>query len=110
MQQHWEGEKMAITALFLFTGGVLGFRFKVLILLPAIIVTVVVTGSIEIAQGQDAWSSALTTLAAVIAIQMGYLSGVAAGFVAEGDVTISQRALDRPQLGFIKWFTRFIHP
>ena len=46
---------MVITALFLFTGGVLGFRFKVLILVPAIVLTVVVTGSIEIAQGQDAW-------------------------------------------------------
>ena len=99
---------MAITALFLFTGGVLGFRFKVLILVPAIVFTVVVTGSIEIAQGQDAWSSALTTLAAVIAIQVGYLS--AAGFVADRDVTINQRALDRVPLGFVEWFSRFIHP
>ena len=81
---------MAITALFLFTGGVLGFRFKVLILIPAIVLTVVVSGSIEIAQGQGTWSSALTTLAAVIAIQMGYLS--AAGFVADRDVTITRKA------------------
>ena len=99
---------MVITALFLLTGGILGFRFKVIILFPAIILTVVVTSSIEVAQGQDAWSSALITLAAVIAIQMGYLSGVVASFVA--DRTISQMALDRPQLGFIDWFTRFIHP
>jgi len=101
---------MAITALFLFTGGVLGYRYKVLILVPAIVLTVVVTDSIEIAQGQDAWSSALTTLAAVIAVQMGYLIGVAAGFVADRDVTISQKALDRVPLGFVEWFSRFIHP
>ena len=101
---------MAITALFLFTGGVLGYRYKVLILVPAIVLTVVVTDSIEIAQGQDAWSSALTTLAAVIAVQMGYLIGVAAGFVADRDVTISQKALDRASLGFVEWFSRFIHP
>jgi hypothetical protein len=39
-----------MTALFLFIGGVLGFRFQVLILIPAIMLTVIVTGSIEIAQ------------------------------------------------------------
>ena len=50
------------------------------------------------------------TLAAVIAVQMGYLIGVAAGFVADRDVTISQKALDRVPLGFVEWFSRFIHP
>jgi hypothetical protein len=101
---------MAIAALVLFIGGVLGLRFKILILFPATILTIVVAGSIEIAQGQDAWSSALTTLAAVSAIQMGYLGGVAAGFVADRDVMISQKALDRAPLGFVEWFSRFIHP
>jgi hypothetical protein len=50
------------------------------------------------------------TLATVIAIQMGYVGGVAAGFVADRDVTISQKALDRVPLGFVEWFSRFIHP
>ena len=101
---------MAITALFLFIGGVLGFRFKVLVLIPAIILTIIVTGSIEVAQRQDAWSSALTTLAVVIAIQVGYLGGIAACSWADHAVTTTQKALDRPQLGLIEWFSRFIHP
>ena len=101
---------MAITALFLFIGGVLGFRFKVLVLIPAIILTIIVTGSIEVAQRQDAWSSALTTLAAVIAIQVGYLGGIAACIWADHAVTTTQKALDRPQLGLVEWFSRFIHP
>jgi hypothetical protein len=82
---------MAMTALFLFIGGALGLRFKVLILIPAIILIVIVTGSIEIAQRQDAWSSALTTLAAVIAIQIGYLGGIAVGVVFDA-VTTTQKA------------------
>jgi hypothetical protein len=90
---------MATTALFLFIGGVLGFRFKVLVLIPAIILTIIVTGSIEVAQRQDSWFSALTTLAAVIAIQIGYLGGIAVGVVADLAVTTTQKALDRPPLG-----------
>jgi hypothetical protein len=100
---------MAMTALFLFIGGALGFRFKVLMLIPAIILIVIVTGPIEIGQRQDAWSSALTTLAAVIAIQIGYLGGIAVGVVVDA-VTTTQKALDRPPLGLVEWFSRFIHP
>jgi hypothetical protein len=104
MQQQSRSEGMVITALFLLIGGALRFRFKVLILLPAIILTVVVISSIEISQGQDAWSSALATLEAVVAIQMGYLSGIAlsgiaACAVAAHAVTITQETLDRPHLG-----------
>jgi hypothetical protein len=90
---------MAITALFLFIGGVLiggvlGFRFKVLVLIPAIILTMIVTGSIEVAQRP--WPSALTTLAAVIAIQVGYLGGIAACVVVDHAVTLPKKlSIDR---------------
>jgi hypothetical protein len=83
-----------VTALFLVIGGVLGFRYKVLILIPAIILTAIGTYSIEIAQRQDVWSSTLTTIAAVIAIQIGYLGGNAVGVVVDA-VTTTQKALDR---------------
>jgi hypothetical protein len=102
--------KMAMVALFLFIGGVLGFRFKVLILIPAIILIVINAGAMEVAQRQDVWSSALTTLAAVIAVQVGYLGGVALGVVADHAVTTTQKADDRAPLGFVEWFSWFIHP
>jgi hypothetical protein len=105
-----EGEKMAMTALFLFIGGVFGFRFKVLILIPAIILILIVTGSIELAQRQDAWSTALMAMVAVIAIQMGYLSGVATAIFAKHAVTTAERALERPRLCVNEWFTWFIRP
>ena len=91
---------MAVTALFLVIGGVLGFRYKVPILIPAIILTAIGTGSIEIAQRQDAWSSALTTIAAMIAIQIGYLGGIAACVLAKNAVTTTQDVLGRSQLDF----------
>jgi hypothetical protein len=91
---------MAVTALFLAIGGVLGFRYKVLILIPAIILTAIGTYSIEIAQRQDAWSSALTTIAAMIAIQIGYLGGIAACVLAKSAVTTTQEVLERTQLDF----------
>src|SRR5215471_12486430 len=97
--QSGEGD-MEITALFLFIGGVLGFRFKFLILIPASILAVIVTGSVEIAQRQDAWFSALSTLAAVIALQIGYVSSIPARVAANHAVTTTQKALDRLQLGF----------
>jgi len=91
---------LAVTALFLVIGGVLGFRYKVLILIPAIILTAIGTYSIEIAQQQDAWSSALTTIAAMIAIQIGYLGGIAACVLAKNAVTTTQDVLGRSQLDF----------
>jgi hypothetical protein len=71
---------------------------------------VIVTASIEIAQRQDAWFSALTILAAVIAVQVGYLGGVAVGVVADHAVTTTQKPDYRARLGFVEWFSRFIHP
>ena len=73
---------MEVTALFVLTGGLLGFRFKFPILIPAIILALIVTGSMEIAQRQDVWSSRLSTLAAVIALQIGYVSSIPASIVA----------------------------
>jgi hypothetical protein len=92
--------EMVLIALFLFIGGVLGLRFKVAILIPTVILTAIVAGSTEIVQRKDAWSSALITLAAVTAVQIGY--GIAAYVVANRAVTSSHKALERSELGFIE--------
>jgi hypothetical protein len=49
-------------------------------------------------------------MVAVIAIQMGYLIGVATVIFANHAVMTAQRALDRPRLGFDEWFAWFIRP
>jgi hypothetical protein len=81
-------------------GGILGFRYKIPVLFPAIILTAMGTGSIEIAQRQDAWSSALTIIAAMIAIQIGYLGGIAACVLTKNALTTTQEVLERTQLDF----------
>ena len=68
---------MALIVLLLI-GIVFGLGFKVRILIPATFLTVVFTCLIEISHGQGSFWSALVTTAAVIAIQMGYLIGMAA--------------------------------
>ena len=104
------GPKMALFTVFLFIGAPLGVRFRVLVLIPAIILTVVTAGGFEMAQHQGAWSSALTTIAAVIAMQMGYLGGACVCVVAARAMTAVQKALGPPRLGFHRWFARSIHP
>jgi len=84
---------MALIAFFFTIGAVLAFRFRVLILIPATIFTAIVAGSIEMSREQGVGFSALITVAAVIAIQIGYL---VASYVA----TTAQKPVGRPRLRF----------
>jgi hypothetical protein len=59
----------------LLAGMVLGQRFKVLILLPAIGFAVIVAIGAGIAQGDHFWSIVLLAVAVTVALQIGYLLG-----------------------------------
>jgi hypothetical protein len=56
-------------------GMVLGQRFKVLILLPAIALALITVLSGGIARAEPAWSIFLMAVGVTIAIQLGYLIG-----------------------------------
>ncbi len=56
-------------------GAVLGHRFKVLVLVPAIAVGLVVTIGIGIARADDVWLIGLTGALISACIQIGYLCG-----------------------------------
>src|ERR1700674_5438108 len=56
-------------------GMVLGQRFKVLILLPAVGVAVIAATGAGIARGDQFWSIVLLAIAVTVALQMGYLIG-----------------------------------
>jgi hypothetical protein len=60
---------------FLLLGAVLGFRFKVPVLIPATIVTLVVTCTAMISFGRGFWLTALSIVEAATALQVGYLVG-----------------------------------
>jgi hypothetical protein len=59
----------------LFVGILLGQRFKVLVLAPALALTLVLTSGAEIARGDAIWAIVLMELATITSLQMGYLAG-----------------------------------
>lgn len=66
-----------------FAGAVLGLRFKVSVLVPALFVAAVVVGISAVHSGVDLWSLALAVIAAVTSMQLGYLVGVVASTLFE---------------------------
>jgi hypothetical protein len=68
---------MIISALLsLLTGAVLGMRFRVFVLLPAIAVTVASILAIEVATSHTAGRAAIVAAVATATLQIGYLCGV----------------------------------
>jgi hypothetical protein len=100
---------MALIVLLLI-GAVFGFGFKVRVLIPATVLTVVVTSSVEIMHQQGSLSTALVTTAAVIAIQMGYLIGVVVRAGTDNGVTVARRSTEQRQRSLQSWFRSLIHP
>jgi hypothetical protein len=100
---------MALIVLFLI-GVVFGLGFKVRILIPATFLTVVLTCLIEISHQQGTLWSALVTTAAVIAIQIGYLMGMAVRVGTRHGITAVRRSAGRPRPSFYEWFSDFIRP
>ena len=71
-------------------GAVLGLRFKVFILIPAIIVAAIGVAAIELARGDHAGSVPLTIILTATALQVGYL----VGFIARATFKGINMALD----------------
>jgi hypothetical protein len=61
----------------LLVGAVLGMRFKVLILLPAIVASFLVIGAVGIGSSTGLGFVALAAIVAATCLQLGYLIGVA---------------------------------
>jgi hypothetical protein len=88
-----------ITLLFIFIvvllfGAVLGQRFKVLILLPAMSLTLICTITAGVARAQDGWSIALEAVCVTSALQIGYLVGTSIRWFL---------AADRPAHPPLRW-------
>jgi hypothetical protein len=67
-----------LLAIFTFlVGAVLGQRFTVLVLVPAILVTLGVAIGLGIARAQAPGTIVLVTIAAITCLQIGYLFGLA---------------------------------
>jgi hypothetical protein len=62
----------------LLVGMLIAQRFTVLILIPLIMLSIIVIGSIGVARGAAVWTILVNTGLTVIALQIGYLLGTAA--------------------------------
>jgi hypothetical protein len=70
---------VALASICFLAGAVLGLRFKVLILVPAIGLSVVVVAMANgIVLGESAWRLALVVVVAATSIQLGYVLGTVA--------------------------------
>ena len=58
-------------------GIVLGLRYKVVILVPAVMFVVIFAITVGIARGDHFWSIALAIMIVGTAVQLGYLVGIA---------------------------------
>jgi len=65
---------MAIIASFL-TGIVIGFRFKIFIVVPAMFIVGLSAAAIAVAQGEPFWTIMSTAVVCAIGVQVGYLCG-----------------------------------
>jgi hypothetical protein len=59
-------------------GSALGLRFRVFVLLPAILLGLFVCTAYGLAQGTTIWSIALTNVVGATCLQFGYLAGALA--------------------------------
>jgi hypothetical protein len=73
---------LAMTAMLI--GALLGLRFKVLILVPAIVIGSAATLGIGMAHSNSLWFTLLAMVLAITALQMGYLGGAIIRFVIAG--------------------------
>jgi hypothetical protein len=57
-------------------GVVLGLRYKILILVPALPFAMILAIAVGVGRADTFWSIVLTAVALVIAVQLGYLAGI----------------------------------
>jgi hypothetical protein len=67
---------LEIAIIYVLAGAVLGLRFKVLILAPAVTLTTLFAAIVGIKRGDMFWSIAIAMILGVTAIQVGYLAGI----------------------------------
>ena len=92
---------MMLAMMTLLIGALLGLRFRVFILVPAIVVGSAAILSVGMARSDGIWPTLLAMLLAITALQVGYLSGAVIQFLvakarvsknSRGTIAVAQRA------------------
>ncbi len=72
---------MTVVILSTIFGAALGQHFKVLVLCPAILVSLALTAGIAAVQGNDLWPTLLAMALSIIGLQVGFLGGISAHYL-----------------------------
>jgi hypothetical protein len=73
------------------TGALLGLRFKVTVLVPSIVVVTFGSAAVKAGHGANSWAILGTIIMNVVALQLGYLIGIAA-YATPFNITPRKRA------------------
>jgi ABC-type amino acid transport system permease subunit len=73
-------------------GAVLGLRYKVLLLVPAVMLAMMFAVLVGVARGDGVWSIVLMTMGLAAAVQVGYLAGVVLRAIIEWICASSARS------------------
>jgi hypothetical protein len=83
-------------AMSVLTGIAIGFRFKIYMVAPAVLATILSTGAFTFTQGGQSWSVAAAVTLSAIALQVGYLCGSFAVSMREVPLTEAVQAATSP--------------
>ncbi|MDO8878756.1 MAG: hypothetical protein Q8M24_11165 [Pseudolabrys sp.] len=78
------------------TGIAIGFRFKIYMVVPAVLAAAISTVAVSVAQGDQFWSIVAALTLTAIALQVGYLCGSFAVSMKEAPVTDVVQAAASP--------------
>ena len=67
---------LEIVIIHVLAGAALGLRFKVMILVPALTLTMLFAAIVGVTRGDQFWSIAIAMILLGTAIQVGYLAGI----------------------------------
>jgi hypothetical protein len=79
------------------TGALIGFRFKVFMVMPAILATTIAAAVVAIAQGETFWVVASAIGLSAAGLQIGYLCGSFAVAQREAPLPVPNAEADRYQ-------------
>jgi hypothetical protein len=84
---------MSLLLISLLLGMVLGQRFKVLVLLPAMVFLLLVAIGVGMANAQGLGPTALMAVGALASLQVGYLAGVGVRYLLTGTRSAKRRSV-----------------
>jgi hypothetical protein len=83
-------------AISVLAGMAIGFRFKIYMVVPAILAAALSTAAISVAQGDQFWSTTSIVILSAVAVQIGYLCGTFAFSMKEAPITDTAQVAGAP--------------